>query len=264
VTGDPGLDWLRTGLTDMLVTNLSQSSDLRVLSTQRLYQILDETGHRDDRSLSGQVVSTVARQAQATTALVGSFVRAGERIRIHASLQDPSTGEVIASERVEGDPEAGLFVLVDELTTRLRKRLETPSLVRFADKKEKKLQEVTTTSVEAYKAYAEGSRLHERLQERDAKAYFEKAVEADPSFAMALAKLSVVSANLGDVEKAREYSRQGSREVGVAAARRALLHRRTSLLARSHEDREGGGRLPEGGRQRARPHRRAATTSPRR
>jgi tetratricopeptide (TPR) repeat protein len=152
------------------------------------------------------VVSTVARQAQATTALVGSFVRAGERIRIHASLQDPSTGEVIASERVEGDPEAGLFMLVDELTTRLRKRLETPSLVRFADKKEKKLQEVTTTSVEAYKAYAEGSRLHERLQERDAKEYFEKAVEADPSFAMALAKLSVVSANLGDVDKAREYS----------------------------------------------------------
>jgi eukaryotic-like serine/threonine-protein kinase len=206
VTGDPSLDWLRTGLTDMLVTNLSQSEGLRVLSTQRLYQILEESGHRDDRSLSGQVVSTVARQAQATTALVGSFVRAGERIRIHASLQDPATGDVIASERVEGDPESGLFVLVDELTTRLRKRLETQPVLRFAEKKEKKLQDVTTGSVEAYKAYAEGSRLHERMQERDAKAYFEKAVEADPSFAMALAKLSVVNANLGDVEKARQYS----------------------------------------------------------
>jgi serine/threonine protein kinase/TolB-like protein/predicted Zn-dependent protease len=207
VTGDPSLDWLRTGLTDMLVTNLSQSEGLRVLSTQRLYQILEESGHRDDRSLSGQVVSTVAQQAQATTALVGSFVRAGERIRIHASLQDPSTGDVIATERVEGDPDSGLFTLVDELTTRLRKRLDMQPSMRFADlKKEKKLQDVTTGSVEAYKAYAEGSRLHERMQERDAKAYFEKAVEADPGFAMALAKLSVVNANLGDIEKAREYS----------------------------------------------------------
>ncbi len=206
VTGDPSVDWLRTGLTDMLVTNLSQSPDLRVLSTQRLYQILDETGHRDDRSLSGQVVATVARQAQATTALVGSFVRAGERIRIQASLQDPRTGEVIASERVEGDPDAGLFVLVDDLTGRLRKRLETPSFVKFAEKKEKKLQEVTTASLEAYKAYAEGSTLHERMQEREARAYFEKAVEADPGFAMALAKLSVVNANLGDADKAREYA----------------------------------------------------------
>jgi tetratricopeptide (TPR) repeat protein/TolB-like protein len=208
VTGDPGLDWLRSGLTDMLVTNLSQSPDLRVLSTQRLYQILDETGHRDDRSLSGQVVANVASQAQATTALVGSFVRSGSRIRIQASLQDPSTGEVIASERVEGDHESGLFGLVDELTSRIRRRLETPSLVKFADKKEKekKLQDVTTASLEAYKAYAEGSRLHERMQEREAKAYFEKAVEADPGFAMALAKLSVVWANLGNFEKARLYS----------------------------------------------------------
>jgi tetratricopeptide (TPR) repeat protein len=206
VTGDPGLEWLRTGLTDMLVTNLSQSPDLRVLSTQRLYQILDEAGHRDDRSLSGQVVATVAREAQASTALVGSFVRAGSRIRIQASLQDPGTGEVIASERVEGDPDAGLFGLVDELTSRIRGRLETPSLVKLADRKEKKLQDVTTASVEAYKAYAEGSRLHQRLQEREAKAYFEKAVKADPGFAMALAKLSVVHYNLGDVEKAREYS----------------------------------------------------------
>ena len=97
-------------------------------------------------------------------------------------------------------------MLVDELTTRLRKRLETQPVLRFAEKKEKKLQDVTTSSVEAYKAYAEGSRLHERMQERDARAYFEKAVEADPGFAMALAKLSVVNANLGDVEKARQYS----------------------------------------------------------
>ena len=62
-------------------------------------------GHRDDRSLSGDAVATVSRQAQASTALVGSFVRAGSRIRIQASLQDPRTGEVIASERVEGDAE---------------------------------------------------------------------------------------------------------------------------------------------------------------
>ncbi len=227
ITGEPGLDWLRTGLTDMLITNLSQAPELRVVSTQRLYQILDESGHRDDRSLSGDAVATVARQAQATTALVGSFVRAGSRIRIQASLQDPRTGEVIASERVEGDPESGLFGLVDELTARIRKRLETPTLVKFADKKEKKLQEVTTASVEAYKAYAEGSRLHERLQEREAKAYFEKAVEADPGFAMALAKLSVVSANLGDVDKAREYSKQAiARSESLPAGERYYIEGR--------------------------------------
>ena len=216
LTGDPGLDWLRTGLTDMLVTNLSQSPGLRVLGTSRLYQLLEDTGHRDDRTMSAQVVEAVSRKAQATTALVGSFVKAGSQVRIQATLQDPKSGEVLASERVEGDAEEGLFALVDELTGRLRKRLETPAggILRRADGKrhaswewkEKKLGEVTTTSLEAFKAYAEGSRLHDRLQEKEAQAYFEKAVEADPGFAMALAKLSVVHANQGNIDKARAYA----------------------------------------------------------
>jgi serine/threonine protein kinase/tetratricopeptide (TPR) repeat protein len=219
LSGDPQLDWLRTGLTDMLVTNLSQSPGLRVLGTSRLYQLLDEGGHRDDRTMAAPIVEAVARKAQATTALVGSFVRAGSQLRIQATLQDPKNGEVLASERVEGDAEEGLFSLVDELTGRLRKRLETPSTEMAADKrhaswKEKKLQDVTTTSVEAWKDYAEGSRFHERGQEREALSHFERAVEADPSFAMALAKLSIVHGNLGNIDKARAYSAKAVEKAG--------------------------------------------------
>ncbi|HYN04736.1 MAG TPA: protein kinase [Vicinamibacteria bacterium] len=219
LTADPQLDWLRTGLTDMLVTNLSQSPGLRVLGTSRLYQLLDETGHRDDRTMSAPIVESVARKAQATTALVGSFVRAGSQIRIQATLQDPKSGEVIASERVEGDAESGLFALVDELTGRVRKRLETTPRARMVDRrhvswKEKKLEEVTTTSVEAWKAYTEGSRLHERLQEKEAQPFFEKAVEADPGFAMAIAKLSIVHGNLGNTDKARAYAAKAVEKSG--------------------------------------------------
>ena len=212
LSGDPRLDWLRSGLTDMLVTNLSQGAGLRVLSTARLFQLLEEAGHRDDRAVSAKAVEAVSRRAQATTALVGSFVRAGSQIRIQASLQDPVTGELIASERVEGDAENGLFGLVDELTGKLRGRLE-PRATRLAEH-DRKIEEVTTGSIDAYKAYAEGSRLHERLQEREAQGYFEKAVEADPGFAMALAKLSVVHANLDNMDKAREYSSRAVEKAG--------------------------------------------------
>jgi serine/threonine protein kinase/tetratricopeptide (TPR) repeat protein len=206
LTGDPQLEWLRTGLTDMLVTNLSQSPALRVLGTTRLYQLLHEAGHREDRPTSAQVVEAVSRQARATTALVGSFVRAGSQIRINATVQDPRTGEVMASERVEGNADEGLFALVDELTGRLRKRLETPAVMRYAEKKEKKLEDVTTASLDAYKAYAEGSRLHDRGQDKEALGYFQKAAETDPGFGMALAKLSIVHGNLGNLEQAREFA----------------------------------------------------------
>ena len=107
LSGEPQLDWLRTGLADMLVTNLAQSSGLRVLSSSRLYQLLDEAGHRDDRVVSAQVVEAVSRRARAETALVGSFVRAGARIRIQASLQDPRRARCSPPSASRGTPSPG-------------------------------------------------------------------------------------------------------------------------------------------------------------
>ena len=45
-TGDESLDWMRIGLTDMMVTDLSQSTDFEVLGTDRLVQILQELNAR--------------------------------------------------------------------------------------------------------------------------------------------------------------------------------------------------------------------------
>jgi serine/threonine protein kinase/Tfp pilus assembly protein PilF len=203
LSDDSQLDWLRTGLTDMLVTNLSQSPALRVLSTSRLYQLLDELGHREAPAISAQVVDAVARRAGVETALVGSFVRAGSQLRIQAQLQDPRSGEVIASERVEGDADEGLFELVDELTSRIRNRLEIQAI---ADGAHHKIADVTTSSVDAYRYFVQGMNHHERLEEREAQAMLEKAIAADPGFAMAHAKLSVVHANQGDMPRAREFA----------------------------------------------------------
>ncbi len=233
LSGDPRLDWLRSGLTDMLVTNLSQASGLRVLSSSRLYQLLEESGHRDERAVSAQAVQVVSRRAQAATALVGSFVRAGSQLRIQASLQDPATGEVLASERVEGDAETGLFGMVDDLTGKLRDRLEkrTARLLDYGRDHGRKIEDVTTPSIEAFKAYSEGSRLHDRLQEREAQAYFERAVAADPNFAMALAKLSVVHANLDNLDQARSYAARAVEKAGhlPPAERYYIEGRRYSL-----------------------------------
>lgn len=201
LSGDPELDWLRTGLTDMLVTNLSQSPALRVLSTSRLHQLLGEVENGDAAVPSAEVVGAVTRAAEVQMALVGSFVQAGAQIRIQAQLQDPESGEVLGSDRVEGDVDQGLFALVDELTGRISRRLEQKAR---AAEDHRKIEDVTTSSVEAYRYFVKGMHHHERLEELEARGYLEKAVTADPGFAMAHAKLSVVHANLGDMRKARE------------------------------------------------------------
>jgi tetratricopeptide (TPR) repeat protein len=204
LSGDPELDWLRTGVTEMLVTDLAQSPGLRVLGSSRLHQLLAEAGHRDEKTTSLEAVETVARKGDVGTALVGSFVRAGPLLRIQARLQDARSGDVIATERVEGDAGAGLFTLVDDLAHRIRERLEPAG----ANQKMAGLDAVVTRSVEAYKLYSQGLEAHLRLREEDARGAFEKAVAEDPGFAMALGKLAVVSGNLGEPEKARRYAEQ--------------------------------------------------------
>jgi tetratricopeptide (TPR) repeat protein/predicted Ser/Thr protein kinase len=220
-TGDQSLDWMRTGLTDMLVTDLSQSAEFEVLGTDRLVQILQELGRIDERVLAADVVQEIARRAGTDKVLLGSYVKAGETIGINARLQDVRTGQTVDSTRVEGAGEASLFRLVDDLTRRFRSRIagaravasgplvkrpgDAPSVESGLDRG---ITEITTSSIDAYRDYAEGVRFHERGLSSQAVPFLEKAVQIDPRFAMAYAKLAVVHHNLVDFDKRDEYARR--------------------------------------------------------
>jgi tetratricopeptide (TPR) repeat protein len=195
LSGDPSLDWLQTGLADMLITDLSQSTGLDVLSTDRLYQVLRDMKRLDDRIESLEVVQDLAERGGVETVLEGSFLKAGESIRINVRIQEAATGRILTSEKVEGVGEESLFDMVDDLSRRVRLKLDTVPLT--GDELDRDLREVTTSSVDAYREYADGINLHERANYRDALSRYEAAVKHDPGFAMALAKLSVVQYNLG-------------------------------------------------------------------
>jgi tetratricopeptide (TPR) repeat protein/TolB-like protein len=218
-TGDASLDWIRTGLTDMMVTDLSQSPNIEVLGTDRLYQILQELRRADDKVLSADVVQQVAARANVASVLVGSYVKAGDTIRISARLQDAKTGRIVTAERVEGSGESSLFSLVDELTRRFKStfaslggRSGQPLLAKPGQAEETGLdrgvKDVTSSSIQAYRYYAEGIAFHERGLSDQAAPLLEKAVEIDPTFAMAQAKLAVVYNNLGSFDKRDQYAKQ--------------------------------------------------------
>ena len=208
-TGDPSLDWLRTALTNMLVTDLAQSPDVEVLGTDSLYQILEEMNRLDDRVTSLEVVQEVAKRAGVSTVLLGNFVKAGETIRINVRLQEAESGKIITSEKVEGVGEDSIFPMVDDLTRRIKSKFDIP---RTADAvSDQNVADVTTSSVEALRYYVEGINFHDRYKEEEALPLLEKAVELDPEFAMALAKLAVVHSNLGHPDQAEEY---GQRALG--------------------------------------------------
>ncbi len=216
-TGDPSLDWLRTALTNMLVTDLAQSPDVEVLGTDSLYQILEEMNRLDDRVTSLEVVQEVAERAGVSTVLLGNFVKAGETIRINVRLQEAKSGKVITSEKVEGVGEDSIFPMVDDLTRRMKSKFDIP---RTADTgSDQNVADVTTSSVEALRYYVEGINLHDRYKEEETLPLLEKAVELDPEFAMALAKLAVVHSNLGHPTEGEEYAQRALEHLDRLSAR---------------------------------------------
>jgi tetratricopeptide (TPR) repeat protein len=219
LSGDPELDWLRTGLTEMLVTDLAQSPEIEVLTTDRLHQILEDMGRDSATSLPSDDIAELARRAGVQNVLLGSVAKAGPSLRISARLQDANTGDVVLSETTEGQGQESIFRLVDALTRSIRENLE----VELApDDLDRDLRDVTTASVEAYRHYAEGIHLHERFREEDAIPHFQRAVELDPGFSMALAKLGVVHSNLGLHEMADEFAERALAHVDRLTERERL------------------------------------------
>ncbi len=66
--------------------------------------------------------------------------------------------------------------------------------------------QITTSSIEAFRYYADAMNFHERGLWAQAAPLLEKALELDRDFAMAHAKLAVVSGNLGMVAKRNEHA----------------------------------------------------------
>ncbi len=214
-TGDKELDWMRTGITEMVVTDLSQSQAIEVVGTDRLYGILAEMNRQDDRVLSPEVITAVAARTGVDRVLVGSFVRSGEAIRINVRLQDARTGRIESSERVEGANASALFAMIDDLSRRIRSRFEglRTSLLTAPGPSnpgglDRGLGDVTTSSIDAYRLYAEGVHLNERARWQEAAALFEQALDLDPAFAMAFVKLAVVENNLGHFDRRDRFASQ--------------------------------------------------------
>ncbi len=137
-------------------------------------------------------------------------MKAGENIRINLRIQEASSGKILTAEKVEGVGNESLFPMVDDLTRRVMARLDVSPV---QSTPHRSLQEVTTSSVEAFRFYSQGLKLHYEFKEEEAIPLFEKAIEVDPDFAMALARLATIHLNLGHDKEAFDL---GSRAVARA------------------------------------------------
>jgi tetratricopeptide (TPR) repeat protein len=201
-TGDNGLDHWRKALSDLLIADLSQSKYLRVLSGERMFNILEEMDLLGAESYSSRVLEQVSARGGVQYVLVGRLAMAGETLRINALLQEANTGETLGSEMVEGVGEESLFAMVDELTTKIKENFKL-STAEIASDIDREVETITTSSPEAYKYYREGMEYFSKGDNLKSIPLMEIAVAFDPEFAMAYRSMANAYTNIGYRKEAR-------------------------------------------------------------
>ncbi len=203
-SGDDTLDHWRKGLAELLITDLSQSKYFRVLSGDRVYDILREMNLLDATSYSSSDLEEIAKRGGARYMLRGGYTRAVDTFRININLQDMETEESIGSETVTGQGEGSFYTMIDELTRRIKGNFRLSDQAIAADTDEK-IGKITSNSPEAYRYYSEARKYHLKSEYREAIQLYEKAVSIDPEFAMAYRGMAAAYINIFDYEKSRIF-----------------------------------------------------------
>ena len=190
-------DALRQGL----AVGLEQSPHLQVLSDRKSAVILRQMGHPPDERLTGQVAIDLCQRAGSKVMVQGSISSLGTIYVIGLTALRCDNNDAIAHEQVEAKRKENIIRALGEATTRLRKRLDES--IQSIQEYNVPLEQVTTTSLEALKAYATGISAFDREGGRGAIPFFSRAAELDPAFAMAYGQLASIYQGLGETQLAR-------------------------------------------------------------
>jgi class 3 adenylate cyclase/TolB-like protein/tetratricopeptide (TPR) repeat protein len=216
---DPSLERWREGMVDLLSTNLDGVVDLRAIDSRTVLARWKEAGGSVEVS-DLETGLEVARQTGARYALLGSAASTGSDMRLTAVVHDAETGKTVGNGQVEGSPDS-IFALVDGLSIEVLRTVSSARTPRV------RVAEGTTTSLTALKAYLEGEALLRKSNFTQAIAAFERAVEADSTFALAFYRLATANGWTEIIESDvdRRHMERAARLAGRLAAREALLVR---------------------------------------
>ncbi len=183
-SGDNDLNWLETGLPEILLTNLAEADVINIISPNHLLDYLRRQGREDQASYSRPRLVAAAKALGAAAMLSGSLYKVGERIRIDARLEETATGNIMMATKVMGND---AFELTDSLTARIAEGLDVHELVA----KGSGVSRVTTSSPEAYRLYHAGMEKFGLELYDDAIELFEAALGIDPGFALAYMRIGM-------------------------------------------------------------------------
>jgi len=202
-TNDPVFDGT---LKKALAVDLAQSPFLNVLSDQKVRQTLTLMGKSPDERVTSEIGRDIAQRNAAKALLTGSIANVGSQYIVTLDAINAANGDTLAEVQGRADSKEQVLKTLDGATNELRGKLgeSLASIQKF----DKPLEEATTSSLEALKSFTMGDAKHSSGDDLGSIPFYKRAIELDPNFAMASARLGVVYGNYGQTDLSEQYRKR--------------------------------------------------------
>jgi len=202
-TGDSVFDdTLKQGLS----VQLEQSPFLSLISERRVIETLKLMGRSPGDRLTPEVTREVCQRTGSKAMLTGSIAGLGSQYVVGLRAVNCNTGDVLAEAQEQAAGKEAVLKALDNAAVSLRGKLgeSLSSVAKYATP----LEEATTPSLEALKAYSLGIETWSAKGDTAALPFFKRAVDLDPNFAMAYAQMSALYHDLNEIAGAAGNGRK--------------------------------------------------------
>ena len=197
-TSDPVFD---EALKQALAVDLEQSPFLNVLSDRRMGETLRLMGRTSNDRVTRDVAQEICLRTGSKAILMGSISRLGTQYMVGLEAVNCGSGDTLAKEQAEASTKEDVVKALGIVASTLRTKLGE-SLVSV--QKFDVPIEATTSSLEALKTFSMGVTTQSEKGDAEAIPFLKRAIEIDPNFAIAYARLGLSYANLGQPSLAVE------------------------------------------------------------
>jgi eukaryotic-like serine/threonine-protein kinase len=202
-TGDAVFDGT---LKQALAVQLEQSPYLNVFPQDKVRDTLKFMGRSADERVTPDLARDICQREGIKAVLNGTISSIGSQYVVDVNAVNCQTGDSLAREQVQADKKEQVLAAVGRAASNLRSKLgeSLASLQKF----DAPVEEATTSSLEALKAFSLGEAERDKGSEYTAIPFYKHALELDPNFAVAYARLAQSYANTGQSALATENIKQ--------------------------------------------------------
>ena len=190
---------LAAAITEAFRIDLTQSPNVRVLTPVQVHLALERMKHQGSFIPDDSVARDVALREGAKAYVSGSIARVGGTYAIAVQLTSADGGEALSAVRETADDSTQLIAAVGRASRAFRQRLGE-SLRDLRDMPA--LEQATTASLPALRAYTQGYRLFVNGDRVAAMRHYEEAIALDPGFATAYSGIASAYAALAEPGRA--------------------------------------------------------------